>query len=178
MAYTYTKPQPMVNIATLMSLSGFYAEGDAAVAANIAFRNKKTIEFTDPNNNTTYLIPYHAIQAFVFGYGEPTSETKEDPYCKEGNGGEKVVIIRSTGRTDSIFAEDSSVKTAKEFWDAVEENPNIPVRWDDGSEQFDYAPFRNDSTTKSFNNGNYFVAAYHNDEGEEYTTVSWYDNGD
>ena len=77
MAITYTKPNLLVYIATVMN-NTYDFSGSDAISALEAFKRKETMEFSDESGK--HIVPYHAVQIVSFAYGNPTTETKGDPY--------------------------------------------------------------------------------------------------
>lgn len=129
MAITYKKPQAYASVVTVGGTT-VTATGDIASAAIKDYKERNTMEILDTTDNSTVIIPFHAVQYFGFAYLDAQDVTKGDPYCDEEGGGEeggdevesqKVYI--SSGSV--IDTERSDLKTANEIYEFISANYEI-----------------------------------------------------
>ena len=118
MAITYTKPNPLVSLATVMD-NNYSVSGNDSISALEAFKRKETMEFSDSRGKN--LVPYHAVQLFSYTYGVPTSETKGDPYCQVSSGGGKEIYNGTLALTDD---DDGESQFCNGYFEAITDIPD------------------------------------------------------
>lgn len=105
MAITYQKMLRSVQGRTLGGSTATAQDTTTESYATNAYSEsqaKKTMKLVVPNEGTT-LVPFHAVET-VISDTEVVEQTKEDPYCEEGGGGDVTVEALSVTENGTYTA--------------------------------------------------------------------------